>query len=88
MLSCTMSMLMKLAGGAARAAVVAVVLAFAAGPVWGQCQMCKKTASYQKASAIAALNQGIILLAIPPAAIIGGIVWLTYRHRDGYNPGS
>ena len=79
-------MLAKLAGGAARVAVVAVTLALLAGPLWAQCQMCKKTASYQKASAIEALNKGIILLAIPPAAIIGGIVWLTYRHRDGYRP--
>ena len=85
-LSCTRLMLTKLAGGATRAAVVAVALVLAAGPVWGQCQMCKKTASYQKASAIEALNQGIILLAIPPVAIIGGIAWLTYRHRDGYRP--
>ena len=71
---------------AARAALLAAALTLAGGPVWAQCQMCKKTASYQKASAIEALNQGIILLAIPPAAIIGGIVWLTYRHRNGYRP--
>ncbi len=86
MSSCT-RLLTKLAGGAARAAVVAAALTLAAGPMWGQCQMCKKTASYQKASAIEALNRGIILLGIPPVAIIGGIVWLTYRHRDGYRPG-
>ena len=46
--------------------------------------MCKETASFQKAEAIQALNRGIILLAIPPAAIIGGIFWITYRHRNGY----
>ena len=54
------------------------------GPLWAQCQMCKETASFQKAEAIQALNRGIILLAIPPAAIIGGIFWITYRHRNGY----
>ncbi len=76
----------KFAGALARLALLTVALMLAAGPVWAQCQMCKKTASYQKESAIEALNQGIILLAIPPAAIIGGLVWLTYRHRDGYRP--
>ena len=86
MLNATRLLLTKLAGTTVRVALLAVALALAAGPVWGQCQMCKQTASYQKASAIEALNQGIILLAIPPAAIIGGIVWLTYRHRDGYRP--
>ncbi len=86
MFSYPRSMLAKLAGAAARSALLAVALVLAAGPMWAQCQMCKKTASYQKASAIEALNKGIILLAIPPAAIIGGIVWLTYRHRDGYRP--
>ncbi len=86
MLSYTKLIVAKLAGGAARFALLAVVLILAAGPMWAQCPMCKKTASYQKASAIEALNKGIILLAIPPAAIIGGIVWLTYRHRDGYRP--
>ena len=86
MLSSVRKTLNGFARKAARAALLAAALTLAAGPVWAQCQMCKKTASYQKASAIAALNQGIILLAIPPVAIIGGIAWLTYRHRDGYRP--
>ena len=46
--------------------------------------MCKETASFQKAETIQALNRGIILLAIPPVAIVGGIFWITYRHRNGY----
>ena len=71
---------------AARSLLLAAALMPAAGPLWSQCSMCKQTASYQKESAIEALNQGIILLAIPPAVILGGLVWLTYRHRDGYRP--
>ena len=73
-------------GNALRVVLLVAVVAIATGTGWTQCQMCKKTASYQKVSAIEALNRGIILLAIPPAAIIGGIVWLTYHHRNGYRP--
>ena len=46
--------------------------------------MCRQAAASQQVEAIRALNTGIILLAIPPAAIIGGIAWFTYRHRNGF----
>lgn len=82
----TRVLLVEFAGGALRAALLVAMVAIATGTGWTQCQMCKETASYQKASAIEALNRGIILLAIPPAAIIGGIAWLTYHHRNGYRP--
>lgn len=67
-----------------RLAALACLAVALSGPIWAQCQMCKETASFQKAEAIEALNNGIILLAIPPAAIVGGLVFLTYRHRNGY----
>ena len=67
-----------------RLTVLFIMVFFVPSTSWAQCQMCGKTASYQRASAIQALNRGIILLAVPPAVIIGGIVWLTYRHRNGY----
>ena len=54
----------------------------AATPAWAQCAMCRATASYQREQALASLNLGIILLAVPPAAIAGGIAWLTYRYRS------
>ena len=58
-------------------------LALSAGvPVWAQCAMCKAAAGSQKAAAILALNKGIILLGIPPAAIMIGMIWLTYRYRN------
>lgn len=41
--------------------------------------MCRETAAYQKTRAISALQDGIVLLAIPPFAIIAGIGWITYR---------
>ena len=68
----------------ARLAGLAALGVVLSGSLWAQCQMCKETASFQKAEAIQALNRGIILLAIPPVAIVGGIFWITYRHRNGY----
>ncbi len=50
-------------------------------PLAAQCAMCKETASYQRQEAINALNRGIIVLAIPPASIIVGMICLTYRYR-------
>lgn len=43
------------------------------------CSMCRETASYQKERAVDALKDGIVLLAVPPLAIIGGIGWVTWR---------
>ncbi len=68
----------------ARIFVLGLLLALVSSPLWAQCPMCRKAAESQQVKAIRALNAGIILLAIPPAAIIGGIAWFTYRHRDGF----
>jgi hypothetical protein len=81
-LACVLSK--RFADGIVRTVAFSAASALMTGSAWAQCQMCKKTAAYQQSSAIEALNQGIILLAIPPIAIIGGIAWLAYRHRDGY----
>ncbi len=66
----------------ARSLALAALAMIAGAPAWAQCAMCKAAAGSQKASAILALNKGIILLGIPPAAIILGMVWLTYRYRN------
>jgi hypothetical protein len=79
-----MSWFSKYGGRLVRLAGLAALGLLLSGSLWAQCQMCKKTASFQNAEAVEALNRGIILLAIPPAAIVGGIFWITYRHRDGY----
>ncbi len=68
----------------ARLLVLGLLLAVVSSPLWAQCPMCRQAAASQQVKAIRALNAGIILLAIPPAAIIGGIAWFTYRHRDGF----
>lgn len=61
---------------------VAVLLMALAGPVWGQCAMCREAAKSQNAEAIAALSRGILVLAVPPFAILLGIGVLTYRYRN------
>jgi hypothetical protein len=60
------------------AAAIGLVLC---GPLAAQCAMCRETASYQRQTAIDSLNRGILVLAIPPAAIMVGIACLTYRYR-------
>ena len=79
-----MSLYSKQSRRLARLASLAALALMLSGSLWAQCQMCKESASFQNAEAIEALNRGIILLAIPPAAIVGGIFWITYRHRNGY----
>jgi len=75
-----MGLLSTLAGLARGVILAALSLALAA-PVWAQCAMCREAAGSQKAAAILALNKGIILLGVPPVAILLGIGWLTYKHR-------
>ena len=53
-------------------------------PAWGQCAMCREAAASQNAEGIKALNRGIILLAIPPLAILVGIGCVTYRYRNSF----
>jgi hypothetical protein len=48
-----------------------------------QCAMCYQTAAQQGAKGIAALNAGILVLLIPPVAIMGCISWLAWRRGKG-----
>ena len=75
-LSSRLSSLLMLAG---------LSLALAA-PLAAQCVMCRESAKYQRAEALQAINLGIIVLALPPAAIALGIGWVTYRHRNSPRP--
>ncbi len=68
----------------ARLFVLGLFLAVVSSPLWAQCAMCRQAAASQQVEAIRALNAGILLLAIPPATIIGGIAWFTYRHRNSF----
>ena len=65
--------------------LVGLSLALAA-PLAAQCVMCRESAKYQRAEALQAINLGIIVLALPPAAIALGIGWVTYRHRNSPRP--
>jgi len=47
-----------------------------------QCAMCYQNASQQEAKGIAAINSGILVLAVPLLGIIAAISWITYRHRE------
>jgi hypothetical protein len=62
-----------------------VCLLLAAPAAWAQCQMCREAAASQKQEAIAALQNGILILGAPPLAIGGGIIWLTYRNRNRFH---
>ena len=70
---------------AARALLALCALcALPAGSPAQGCPMCRETAAFQKDRAIGALQRGIVALAVPPAAIAGGLVWLTWS-RSRHN---
>jgi hypothetical protein len=46
------------------------------------CAMCYQSAAASGARAIAALRHGILILAIPPVLICGGIARLAYLRRN------
>ena len=73
-----MSVLSKLVG--VLLFVMATTAAFAQG-----CSMCKTSAEAASAEQQKALNQGILVLAIPSVVIFGGlsIFAVRYRSRDG-----
>jgi hypothetical protein len=66
---------------ARRALLTAVLGLILCAPLGAQCAMCRESAAYQREGAINALRRGIIVLAIPPAAIMLGLACLTYRYR-------
>ena len=59
-----------------------LLLAVTAPPAAAQCAMCYSTAAAQDSEAIKALNLGILVLLIPPVAIMGGILLLAFRYRN------
>ncbi len=46
-----------------------------------QCVMCFRTASAQQLERARVLNDGIVLLGIPPLCILAGFAYLAYRRR-------
>ncbi len=54
-----------------------------AAPAQG-CSMCRETAAFQKDRAVGALKRGIVMLAIPPAAIALGLVCVTWKRSNRF----
>lgn len=46
------------------------------------CVMCFRTAAAQEAERSRVLNSGILILLIPPIAVLGAILWMAWR-RSG-----
>ncbi len=67
-----------------------VLAALAAGPLAGslcaQCAMCYQAAASQGPKAMHAMNLGIVILLLPPAAIAACIARVTYRYRGSKPP--
>jgi hypothetical protein len=72
------SRLIRMAGCAAAFFVPA--LAYAQG-----CALCYTQAAGSGSRMIAALRSGILILAIPPVLICGGITWMAYKKRNQFN---
>ena len=51
-------------------------------PFFAQCVMCFRSASAQQAERSRVLNEGIVILLVPPFLVIGGILGLAwYRSK-------
>jgi hypothetical protein len=46
-----------------------------------QCVMCNRTAAAQNLARAAVLNNGIVVLLIPPVIILGGLAWFALVRR-------
>jgi hypothetical protein len=51
---------------------------------WAQCVMCFRTAAAQNAARAHLLNIGIVLLGLPPFAILAGFLYLAYRRNEDF----
>ncbi len=60
--------------------VLTAAVVFAAG-LGGQCVMCQRTAEAQQAERARVLNRGILVMLVPPVAILGGVLLFAAR-RD------
>lgn len=44
-----------------------------------QCVMCNRTAAAQQMERAKVLNEGILVLLIPPLAILAGFAWIVWK---------
>lgn len=63
---------------------IAALLPILATGAFAQCVMCFRTAAAQQMERARVLNIGIIIMLIPPVAILAGFVLLLYRRRKTY----
>lgn len=49
------------------------------------CALCYTQAAGSGSRMIAALRSGILILAVPPTIICGGIAWMAYKKRNQFN---
>lgn len=61
--------------------ILPLLLALAANAA-AQCVMCFRTAAAQQAERARVLNEGILVLLLPPLFLISGLCWLAWSRRD------
>jgi len=66
---------------------IAALLPFLASSAFAQCVMCFRTAAAQNSERARVMNIGIIILVIPPVAILSGFLVLCYKRRKTYADG-
>lgn len=60
------------------------VLLLTGAPMWAQCVMCFRTAAAQNAARAHVLNMGVLLLGLPPFAILAGFLVLAWRRNRAF----
>ena len=63
---------------------MAALVPLAASSAFAQCVMCFRTAAAQNSARARVLDIGIIILVIPPVAILTGFLVLCYKRRRTY----
>jgi hypothetical protein len=57
------------------------MLLAAAASLDAQCVMCFRTAAAQQMERARVLNTGILIMLVPPVAILAGFVWLLWKRN-------
>jgi hypothetical protein len=60
------------------------ILLLALSAANAQCVMCFRTAAAQQEERAKVLNLGILVMLVPPVAILGGFLFLAYRRNSSY----
>lgn len=76
---------MRKAGGMVRNIALAFSLLAPALSSAQSCALCYTQAAGSGSRMIKALRSGILILAVPPMLICGGIAWMAYKKRNQFN---